>query len=350
VVDFRSFRTAELEPDPGGTTVLTGANGSGKTSLLEAVGYAATLRSFRGAAREAMVRTGADRAIVRASFERDDRPVLVEAELAAGGRSRAQLNRQPVRSRHELARAVTVTVFSPEDLRLVQGPPAARRDLLDQALAALDPQAVPLLERAERVLRQRGALLRQAGGRAADEVLVTLDVWDERLAAVGEELAGRRRQLVAELFEPVTEAYGALAAAGDGEATEPVTLRYECSWAGPLADALAAARRDDLRRGVSTVGPHRDDLVLGLGGRDARTQASQGQQRCLALSLRLAVHRLVATETTSAPLLLLDDVFSELDPERSRALVRSLPDGPALLTTAVPLPGGVEVAKVVPVR
>ncbi|MHB1584121.1 MAG: DNA replication/repair protein RecF, partial [Acidimicrobiales bacterium] len=132
-------------------------------------------------------------------------------------------------------------------------------------------------------------------------------------------------------------------------AGEPVTLRYECSWAGPLADALAAARRDDLRRGVSTVGPHRDDLVLGLGGRDARTQASQGQQRCLALSLRLAVHRLVTTETTSAPLLLLDDVFSELDPERSRALVRSLPDGPALLTTAVPLPGGVEVAKVVAV-
>ncbi|MHB1584312.1 MAG: AAA family ATPase, partial [Acidimicrobiales bacterium] len=140
-MDFRSFRTAELDPDPEGTTVLTGANGTGKTSLLEAVGYAATLRSFRGAAREAMVRTGAERAVVRATFESEGRPVLVEAELAAGGRSRAQLNRQPVRSRHELAQAVTVTVFSPEDLGLVQGPPAGRRDLLDQALAALDPQA-----------------------------------------------------------------------------------------------------------------------------------------------------------------------------------------------------------------
>lgn len=349
MVDFRSFCSGELEPDPAGTTVLTGPNGSGKTSLLEAVGYATTLRSFRGATRGAMVRTGADRAIVRATLERDGRPVMVEAELVAAGRSRAQLNRQPVRSRYELAQVVAVTVFSPGDLGLVQGPPAGRRELLDQALAAIDPQAVSLLERVERVLRQRAALLRQAGARAGGEVLGSLDVWDERLAGAGEELADRRRRLVADLVRPVAEAYDALVIGGDDGVGEAVTLRYERSWEGPLSTALAEARRDDLRRGVSTVGPHRDDLVLGLGGRDARTQASQGQQRCLALSLRLAVHRLVTIETASPPLLLLDDVFSELDPARSRALVRSLPTGQALLTTAVPLPGGVEVAKVVPV-
>lgn len=349
MVDFRSFRSGGLEPDPTGTTVLTGPNGSGKTSLLEAVGYATTLRSFRGATREAMVRTGADRAIVRATLERDGRPVLVEAELATAGRSRAQLNRQPVRSRHELAQVVAVTVFSPGDLGLVQGPPSGRRELLDQALAAIDPQAVALLERVERVLRQRAALLRQAGARPTGEVLGSLDVWDERLAGAGEELADRRRRLVADLVPSVAEAYDALVTPGDEGTGEPVTLRYERSWGGPLATALAEARRDDLRRGVTTVGPHRDDLALGLGGRDARTQASQGQQRCLALSLRLAVHRLVTTETTSPPVLLLDDVFSELDTARSRALVRSLPTGQALLTTAVPLPGGVEVAKVVPI-
>lgn len=346
MVDFRSFPSACVEPDPDGTTVLTGSNGTGKTTLLEAVGYAATLRSFRRATREAMVRAGADRAVVRATLQREGRPVLVEAELVPNGRSRAQLNRQPVRSSHQLARAVVVTVFSPEDLALVQGGPSGRRELLDQALAALDPTAGELLDRVDRVLRQRAALLRQAGGRPGTDVLHTLDVWDDRLAEDGEALAARRQELAGRLDPQVGRAYRDLAAGGDAEG---VTLRYRRSWEGPLSAALQASRRDDLRRGVTTVGPHRDDLVLGFGGRDARTQASQGQQRCLALSLRLAVHRLLTADTGVAPLLLLDDVFSELDPDRSRALVHSLPQGQALVTTAVPLPVGVVVAKVVPV-
>ncbi len=346
MVDFRSLRSVCLEPDPAGTTVLTGANGTGKTTLLEAVGYAATLRSFRGGTREAMVRAGADRALVRATLEREGRPALIEAELVANGRSRAQLNRQPVRSRHQLARVVAVTVFSPVDLALVQGGPSGRRELLDEALVAVDPTAGELLDRVDRVLRQRAALLRQAGGRVGPDVLHTLEVWDDRLAAGGETLATGRQGLAGRLGPLVGEAYRALAAGRD---LEGVTLAYQRSWEGPLLDALRAARRDDLRRAVTTVGPHRDDLVLGFDGRDARTQASQGQQRCLALSLRLAVHRLVAAETGTAPLLLLDDVFSELDPDRSRALVCSLPPGQALLTTAVPLPEGMEVARVVPV-
>lgn len=363
LVDFRSFHSAVLEPDPLGTTVLTGANGSGKTTLLEAVAYAATLRSFRGAPREAMLRNGAGRAVVRAGFRRHGREALVETEFADNGRSRAQLNRQPVRSRRDLAATVAVTVFSPEDLALVQGGPAGRRELLDQALATLEPPAAALLDDVERVLRQRAALLRQAAGRPDADALRTLDIWDERLAAAGTALADRRRALVARLAPLVEEACRALLRAGavpeeeptPGEArrrsaAEGVELTYRSSWEGSLAEALAAARRDDLRRTVTTVGPHRDELVLQLAGRDARTQASQGQQRCVALSLRLAVHRLVTAERGNSPVLLLDDVFSELDPHRSRALVAALPPGQTLVTTAVPLPPGVAVARTVPVE
>jgi len=353
LTDFRAFTEAELEPDLDGTTVITGPNGAGKTTFLEAVAYLGTQRSFRTSAREAMVRAGAAQAILRADLVRDDLPLLVEAELAAG-RSRAQVNRQVARSRRETAAAVPVTVFSPEDLAVVQGGPGGRRDLLDDALRLLDHRVADTLDEVDRVLRQRAALLRQAGGRLTAEVRTTLDVWDDRLEDAGSVVADARRQLTSDLQPLVAESYAALAATG-GDPPAPgrstsVVVDYRPSWDGSLADALAAARQDDVRRGVTTVGPHRDDLGLVLGGRDARTQASQGEQRCVALALRLAVHRLVTERGGSAPILLLDDVFSELDPDRSRALVHELPAGQAILTTAVPLPSGVEVAAVVDVR
>ncbi|HVX20812.1 MAG TPA: DNA replication and repair protein RecF [Acidimicrobiales bacterium] len=361
LTDFRIFADAELEPDPDGTTVITGPNGTGKTSFLEAVAYLGTQRSFRTTAREAMIRAGADRAILRADLDHDGLPLLVEAELAPG-RSRTQVNRQLARTRRETAAAVPVTVFSPEDLAVVQGGPARRRDLLDDALRLLDHRTAATLDEVDRVLRQRAALLRQAGGRLSTEVRTTLEVWDDRLATAGSAVATAREQLLAELQPLVAGSYAALAGGGGvpspsagpgGPAGAPaaaVRIAYRRSWSGPLGEALRSARQDDLRRGVTTVGPHRDDLDLGLGGRDARTQASQGEQRCVALALRLGVHRLVTDRSGSAPILLLDDVFSELDPDRSRALVRQLPAGQALLTTAVPLPGGVEVASVVDVR
>jgi DNA replication and repair protein RecF len=306
------------------------------------VGYLGTLRSFRGAPREALVRTGADRALVRAELEEDGRPLLVEAEVARQGRSRIQVNRSPARSRRDLARAVPLTVFSPEDLVLAQGAPAGRRDLLDDALALLDAEGAAAAEETERAVRQRGALLRQAGPRPGAEVLTTLDVWDARLAAAGGRLVAARTALVDRLVPEAAEGYARLSG---GE--ERLALAYRPSWTGDLAEALAAARADDLRRGVSTVGPHRDDLALDLAGRDVRVQASQGEQRGVALALRLGVHRLVTRARGRPPLLLLDDVFSELDPARSRALVADLPTGQALVTTAVPLPAGVEVATLV---
>jgi DNA replication and repair protein RecF len=346
--DFRSFSTTEFVPDPEGTTVITGANGTGKTSLLEAVAYLATQRSFRGTPRELIVRRGCDRAIVRADLRHDELPVLVEAELQRVGRSRLQVNRQPVRTRRSLAEAVQVTVFSPDDLAVVRGGPNYRRELLDDALRILDRQVASQMDEVDRVLRQRAALLRQSRGRTTPEVTATLDVWDQRLAEAGTGLADARDRLARDLQPLVADSYGALSTGPDSGSSRPadrsVTMSYSRSWSGELAPALFEARDEDLRRAVTSVGPHRDELVMTLEGRDTRHQASQGEQRTLAIALRLSVHRLVVERTGRSPILLLDDVFSELDPARSRALIRLLPQTQALLTTAVRPPGDVTVA------
>jgi DNA replication and repair protein RecF len=347
LADFRIFRTVNLDLEPEGTTVITGPNGTGKTSVLEALAYLGIRRSFRGAPPEAMVRTGGKSAIVRAELDGPDSPTLVEAEIAPAGRSRTRVNRKSVSGRRELAAAAPCTIFSPDDLVIVSGGPKGRRDVLDDALAVLDAEGARSADETDRALRQRAALLRQSGGRAGAEVTATLDVWDRRLADAGEVLVSAREQLVTALDPLVASAYGHLAGVEDRVV---VAQRYQRSWGGDLLEALAASRRDDLRRGVNTVGPHRDDLVLEIDGREARTHASQGEQRCLALALRLGVHELIRTRTPLIPTLLLDDVFSELDPSRSRALVTELPRGQSILTTAAPLPEGIEVARLLPVQ
>jgi len=347
LADFRIFGAAHIAPESEGTTVITGPNGTGKTSVLEAIAYLGTRRSFRGAPPEAMVRSGTERAIVRAQIDNADSPALVEAEILPVGRSRTRVNRKAVAGRKELAAAAPCTVFSPEDLAIVSGGPKGRRDLLDDALALLDTEGARAADETERVLRQRAALLRQSGGRAGADVTATLEVWDQRLADAGKVLVAARERLVADLAPLVGAAYSRLAGAGGQDLVDQA---YERSWDGELLDALAASRTDDLRRGVNTVGPHRDDLRLAVEGREARTHASQGEQRCLILALRLGVHELVRVRTPLVPTLLLDDVFSELDPDRSQALVAELPAGQSLLTTAAPLPPGIEVVEVLPVE
>ena len=335
LTDFRGYRTAEATFDDGLTAVL-GANGQGKTNLIEAIAYLATLRSFRGASTDALVRAGADVAIVRAEAERDGRRLLLEAEVSRRGRNRAQLNRQPLRRAADLLGALQVSVFAPDDLALVKGGPSERRDYLDGVLVSLQPRNDRLRTSLDRVLRQRGALLRQSSRRLAAEVELTLDVFDAKLVDVGEELAEARDVLVAELAPVASRAYEQVA-----RKPAEVVLRYDAPWrADGLASALAAARTDDLRRGATTVGPHRDDLEILLDGLPARTHASQGEQRSLALALRLAAHHLVTARIGTPPVLLLDDVFSELDPERSDALLHTLPAGQTILTTASGLPEG----------
>jgi DNA replication and repair protein RecF len=346
--DFRLFVEAHLDLHVDAATVLTGPNGSGKTTFLEAVAFLGLQRSFRTSAREAMVRSSEERAIVRAELQREVRPLLVESELRVNGSARTLVNHRKVQGRAELADAVPVTVFSPDDLGLVQGPPARRRELLDAALRLVDRRAASDLDAMERVLRQRAALLRQAGGRLSGDTASTLDVWDERLVSSGKAVSDARRALLTEVGPAVEAAYEGLA--GVGATGQLVTMSYVPGWRGELAGALAASRKDDVRRATSTVGPHRDEVVLSIEGREARVRASQGEQRSLALALRLGLHRFVAERRGGAPLLLLDDVFSELDPYRSRALARHLPPGQALLTTATTLPEGIEVATVVDVR
>ncbi len=337
--DVRCFSHVAVRVAPDGATVLTGPNGVGKTTVLEAVAYLGTQRSFRRVPREALVRRGCASGVVRAQLSSSDgRPVLVEAEIAAQGRSRIQINRQAVRTRRAGAEVVPTTVFSPDDLALVQGGPANRRELLDDALGALDQRLGALVDEVDRILRQRNALLRQSRGRPTPEVERSLEVWDARLGAAGTDLVTERRQLLGTL-EPVVA--GALGRLAD---RSPACLRlgYVASWDGDLTTALGRARDDDLRRGVTTVGPHRDEVEIALNGREARTQASQGEQRSVALALRLGVHHVMAARA-GAPLLLLDDVFSELDPARSAALVAQLPAGQALITTATPLPPSIQV-------
>ncbi len=341
ISDFRNISGATIEPDPQGTTVITGLNGAGKTSLLEAIAYLSTLQSFRGSPREAMVRRGADQSILRAETLVGDRAVTIEAELSATGRSRTMVNRQNVGRRGDLHEALRTTVFSPEDIGVVRSGPADRRRFLDETLAVVDPKAARSSDDVEKILRQRSALLRNTGRRLTAEIATTLDVWDERLDLAGTLLVAAREALVEQLV-PLTEVhYSRLA----GEAT-PVGIEYRRSWDGQLATALAASRAKDVARGISLVGPHRDELELSLHGLPSRTHASQGEQRSLALALRLAAHQLATDRHGSPPVLLLDDVFSELDPSRSRALLAGLPPGQALLTTALPAPPEVEAAKI----
>jgi DNA replication and repair protein RecF len=336
LTDFRSYADADLSLAPGVTAVL-GSNGQGKTNLLEAIGYLATLDSFRGAPTDALIRAGASTAIVRAEGESEGRALLVEAELSSTGRGRVFVNKQRLQRARDLLGALRVSVFSPDDLELVKGGPAGRRRFLDDTLVALHPRYDQLRSDVERVLRQRNTLLKQcAGGSRFDaSAAATLDVWDTKLAESGEALAIARRDLVERVTPVLREAYGAVA----GVEKADVDAFYDAPWLDDgLAAALTRARADELRRGVTLVGPHRDELVVRLNGMPSRTHASQGEQRSLALALRLAAHDTVTRDIGTPPLLLLDDVFSELDPERSDALLRHLPTGQTLLTSAAGLP------------
>lgn len=339
LLDFRSYAEAEVSFAPGLTAII-GPNGHGKTNLLEALGFTAGLGSFRGAADAALIRDGASSAVIRCSgIGGGDREVLVEVELARARQNRVRVNRQPVARRRDLLGVLTATAFSPEDLELVKGEPAVRRRWMDDALAAVRPSWGALRSELDRILRQRNTLLRQAQGRAVGDVAITLDVWDDKLAAVGDELRTRRRDLLAAMEPRIRRHYGHISQ-GQGDAG----AAYLSSWGeDSLAGALAAARSADLKRSTSTVGPHRDDVLLKVGGLPARSHASQGEQRSLALALRLAVDAEVRESRGVEPVLLLDDVFSELDAGRAAALLETLPPGQRILTTAATeLPAGVQ--------
>ncbi len=333
-------------------TVLAGGNAQGKTSLLEAVGWLARMSSFRGAPDSALVRIGADRAILRAEIDQAGRTQLVEAEIPVSGRNRVLVNRQALPRARDLLGTLRVTVFAPDDLRLVKAGPAERRSELDDLLVALSPRYDAVCSDYDRVLRHRNAWLKTW---TRNDDPATLDVWDEQLVRAGGELVRGRLKLLERLADPLAKAYADVAGSAAG-----VVGRYEAGWseitfdasrvdevAGALGASVAGSRSADLERRISLVGPHRDDWRLEIDGLDARRFASQGEQRSLALAVRLAGHRVVTDVVGEAPVLLLDDVFSELDEQRTRGLVANLPDGQALVTTAGVLPPGLPVDRVV---
>jgi DNA replication and repair protein RecF len=334
LVDYRNYTSATFDLTSG-TTAVVGMNGQGKTNFAEALGYLSTLDSFRGAPADALIRLGADAAIIRATVQQEDgREVLVEAELNRSGRNRVLVNRQKLPRTRDLLGVVRVSVFSPDDLSLVKEGPGERRRFLDDTLVALALKYDAMRLELDRVVKQRNTLLKQANGSLDEVAALTLDVWDAKYAELGDRFGHARAVLVARLSPMVQEAYEHLA----GTVT-PIELRYEPAWRQRgLAGALAESRRDDVRRGVSTVGPHRDDVDLVVNGMPARTHASQGEQRTLALAMRLGAHRLITERTGSAPVLILDDVLSELDVHRATALLDHLPTGQVVLTTASALP------------
>ena len=340
--DFRSWAELDLELTPG-RTVFVGPNGFGKTNLVEALWYCATLGSHRVATDAPLIRAGSERAIVSTIVVSEGRELAVDIEITAGRANKGRLNRSPVRSTREILGAVRAVLFAPEDLALVRGDPGERRRYLDELATVRRPRIAAIRADYDKVLRQRTALLKSATGgryRADPGLLETLDVWDGHLAAHGAELMAARLELVNQLAPEVEKAYQLLA-----PASRPAAIAYRASidlpegssdtdaLAAALLEELARRRSAELERGMCLVGPHRDDLELRLGEQPAKGFASHGESWSMALSLRLASYELLRAEG-SEPVLILDDVFAELDNSRRRALAGVAAGADQVLITA----------------
>ena len=351
LTDFRSYAELSLELGPGVTT-FSGPNGEGKTNLVEAIGYLATLGSHRVATDAPLVRRGADRAVLRAAVSGAQGDTLVEIELNPGRANRVRLNRAPMPRPRDILGALRTVLFAPEDLTLVKGDPGERRRFLDELLVATAPRYAGIRADYERVLRQRTALLKSAGakghlrGAARESMTATLDAWDAQLAQAGAPLLAGRMRLVAALRPHVTAAYAAVSGGSPGEscgisyrASAFNNNEFENDVAGletVMLKALAGVRASELDRGVCLVGPHRDELELSIGGLPSRGYASHGESWSLALALRLGSFALLKQDSED-PVLILDDVFAELDTGRRDRLAALVADGEqVLITAAVP--------------
>lgn len=351
VGSFRSWAHVDLPLSPG-PTVFVGRNGEGKTNLVEAVGYLATMSSHRVSSDNPLVRHGESQAVVRAALRRGDRELLVEIEINPGRANRVRVNRGPLQRPRDLLGMVRTVLFAPEDLALVRGDPTERRRFLDELLVSRTPRLAGVRADYDRVLKQRNALLKTAR-LARGKAIETLDVWDGHLTEFGGQLLAARIGLIADLAPQLAEAYagvagdGALAAglgysstvplAGDGAALrpgDPLPTAAELTTA--MRERVAERRGDELDRGMTLVGPHRDDLVIHLGPAPAKGFASHGESWSLALGLKLATFALLRADGED-PILILDDVFATLDAERRAALAEVARSAEQTLITAAVL-------------
>lgn len=354
LTDFRNYESLDISLDPG-ANLFVGSNGQGKTNLVEALGYLSTLGSHRVSVDHAMIRQGQDAAIVRARLAHAGREVLAEVQLNRSTANRAQINRSAIRTR-DLPRYFSSVLFAPEDLALVRGEPAGRRRFMDELLVLRAPRMSGVIADYERVLRQRNTLLKSARNSGVKgSQLGTLEIWDERLIGLGSEIIEARSALVAELAPEVSAAYTAIAGAnhpakltnylsilattpdedsGDQAATLAGTVTAEAA-AESFGASLTRLRRAELDRGVTLAGPHRDDLILELNGLPARGYASHGESWSFALALKLASAAVLRRESSSGdPVLILDDVFAELDESRRARLADAVGDFEQVLITA----------------
>lgn len=340
--NFRSYGEVEVDLEPGSTAFI-GANGQGKTNLVEAIDYVATLGSHRVANDTPLVKANTDRAVVRASVVRGDRTALLEVEITPGKANRARINKSPLPRTRDIVGVLRTVLFSPEDLALIKGDPADRRRFLDSLLILQTPRLAGVKADYDRILRQRNSLLKSAG-RRRDADLPTLDIWDENLARVGGELMAARIALLADLEPYLASAYiqvAANAAADRQVATAVYKPSFEIDAEGFDAETLKAAllaelarrRRDEIDRGVSLVGPHRDDVTLTLGELPARGYASHGESWSFALALKLSSFELLRADGDD-PVLILDDVFAELDLGRRDQLAALVSSAEQVLVTA----------------
>lgn len=353
LTDFRNYRTAEV-PFAAGANLFVGRNGQGKTNLVESLGYLSTLGSHRVSSDQAMIRKGADAAIVRSRIQHEGRELLVEVQLNRSTPNRAQVNRGAIKPR-ELPRYFSSVLFAPEDLALVRGEPGIRRRFLDQLLIQRNPRFAAVIADYERVLKQRNTLLKSArASRIKADQLGTLDIWDDRLVALGSELVDARLDLVARLSDPLVVAYrsvagddhhprllpqltirGAHVEDDEDDDAGTVTVSSGFDTAEVFRQGLAAVRSKELERGLTLVGPHRDDLLFELNGLPAKGYASHGESWSFALALKLASAELLRHESsTGDPVLILDDVFAELDQARRRMLATAVAGYEQVLITA----------------
>ncbi|WP_166876716.1 DNA replication/repair protein RecF [Salinibacterium sp. ZJ450] len=355
LTDFRNYQHADVELRRG-PNLFVGSNGQGKTNLVESLGYLSTLGSHRVSTDHALIRQGTDAAIIRARLEHADRSMLAEVQINRTGANRAQVNRSVIKTR-DLPRYFSSVLFAPEDLALVRGEPSVRRRFLDELLVLRFPRLAGVLADYERVLKQRNTLLKSARATGVKtNQLTTLEIWDDRLIALGSELIEARSQLVHDLQPEVERAYAAIAgaehaasltgylsilasAADDDGEPAPDALRAERTTAAEAAgwfrSALSRLRRSELERGVTLAGPHRDDLVLTLNGLPARGYASHGESWSFALSLKLASAQVLRRDSSAGdPVIILDDVFAELDENRRGRLAAAIGDFEQVLITA----------------
>lgn len=357
--DFRNYDEAVVAFSEGAVT-LVGANGQGKTNLVEAIAYLSTFSSHRVSADTALVRSGSAGAVVRAKVVSGGRSTLLELEIIAGKANRARINRAPARTRDVLG-TLKVVVFAPEDLALVKGDPTDRRRYLDDLVVIRTPRLAAVRAEYDRILRQRSALLKSTGGgrRVPGALMSTLEVWDGHLAEAGAQLIAARAALVADLAPQVAAAYRSVSD-GDGEASLVLRSSLEraeegadgpaagddvAALAARMVTAMQGLRRQELDRGVCLVGPHRDDLVLGIGELPAKGYASHGESWSLALALRMGAFEMLRAEEGESPVLVLDDVFAELDTRRRGRLAEMVHAAEQVfITAAVPddIPPGLE--------